>query len=328
MQLTIISDVTEAVKAKRAYTHEHIEQALQVINLPTHPSFSPTLAGSGYFAAWLSIYRQLIDVEPGSIYDLCGLNATMVSELELTGVRQLVDIPGDFSLTATQSLQVQATRQGSPIIHKDKIKEFLDNLVFPLYFFDYETLASIVPYFDGMKPYKQYPFQYSLHILDAPDAVLRHKEYLHRDNSNPAETLSRTLKSQIGDSGSVVTWNMGFERGCNTLVGSMVPEYTQFYKDLNKRIVDLKTPFSSCWYVDKDFRGSASLKNVLPVVVPELSYKILGIQEGNSAQRLWMEAVLDGKRVGEREQILSDLIEYCKLDTLAMVEIYKKLLAI
>ena len=58
---------------------------------------------------------------------------------------------------------------------------------------------------------------------------------------------------------------------------------------------------------------------------PELSYKDLGIQDGNSAQRLWMEAVLDETRADQKDQILADLTEYCKMDTWAMVEIYWKL---
>lgn len=33
-----------------------------------------------------------------------------------------------------------------------------------------------------------------------------------------------------------------------------------------------------------------------------------------------MEAVLDGTRADQKDQILSDLIEYCKLDTLAMLK--------
>src|SRR5665811_1822961 len=143
-----------------------------------------------------------------------------------------------------------------------------------------------------------------------------------RDSTNPAEPLSKTLKSQIGDAGSVITWNMSFEKACNKVLGELVPEYAEFYENLNSRIVDLMIPFSNGWYVDKDFYGSASIKNVLPVLAPDLSYKVLGIQEGGSAQRLWMEAVLDGKRDGEKEQILRDLVEYCGLDTMAMVKIY------
>lgn len=104
-----------------------------------------------------------------------------------------------------------------------------------------------------------------------------------------------------------------------------VPEAAEFLADINNRMVDLMIPFSQNYYVDADFCGSASIKNVLPVLVPELSYKTLDIQEGGTAQRLWMEAALDGKHPDEKEKIFSDLVEYCKLDTLAMVEIHRKL---
>lgn len=104
-----------------------------------------------------------------------------------------------------------------------------------------------------------------------------------------------------------------------------MPEYKEAMEAINDRVVDLMIPFKQKWYDDKRFSDSASIKYVLPVMVPELSYKTLGIQEGGSAQRLWMEAILDGKRESEREKILADLVEYCGLDTLAMVEIYRKL---
>ena len=327
-ELTGITDVTETVKAKRELTLDYIESALKVAESSKIPNISPALARLGSFSDWLEIYRGLKNVEPESIYDLCVVGAKRTGELESQGITRIVDIPDDFPLSIKQQLQVQATKQDKVILDKDKIKEYLEGLIYPLYFFDYETMMSIVPYFDGVRPYQQVPFQYSLHILDSPKAKPRHVEYLHRDNTNPAGPLSKILKSQIGEEGSVVTWNMSFEKSCNTLLGSLVPEYSEFYENLNKRIVDLMLPFSNGWYVDKGFHGSASIKNVLPVLVPELSYKALGIQEGGSAQRLWMEAVLDGKRGNEKDKILSDLVEYCKLDTLAMVEIYKKLTAI
>ena len=105
----------------------------------------------------------------------------------------------------------------------------------------------------------------------------------------------------------------------------MMPELKEAMEALNGRVVDLMTPFKMKWYHDDRFNGSASIKQVLPVLCPKLSYKDLGIQEGGSAQRLWMEAVLDGKRESEKEKILSDLVEYCGLDTMAMVEIWRVL---
>ena len=224
-----------------------------------------------------------------------------------------------------QALQVWTTKTNKQIVKKDKIKNFLSTFEYPLYFLDYETLSSVIPYFDGLAPYAQIPFQYSLHILDSPDGELRHATYLHKENTNPARSLSKSLKSNIGKEGTVLVWSESFEKNCNKSLGSILPEYESFYEKLNERIDDLMIPFSSNWYVHKDFGGSASIKTILPVLVTELSYKELGIQDGASAQRLWMEAVLDGKREGEKDKILEDLDVYCKLDTLAMVEIYNQL---
>jgi hypothetical protein len=102
----------------------------------------------------------------------------------------------------------------------------------------------------------------------------------------------------------------------------MLPEYAEALESINDRVVDLIIPFRKKWYDDPRCEGSASIKDVMPVLCPHLSYKELGIQEGGSAQRLWMEAVLDSKRTDQKEQILKDLTDYCKLDTFAMVEIF------
>ncbi len=322
-RITAVTDVTESVKKLRDQTKEQVKKALEVASSDTCPDPSPAYAGPGYFNDWLSVYKSHIDIEPGSIFDLGQLSAKQFEQLEASGISKLLDIPENFELKPKQALQLEAIKIDRPIIHEKPIKEFLNSFEFPLYFLDYETMGSVIPCFDGMQPYKQYPFQYSLHILDSPDSKLRHVEYLHTDNSNPIEPLSKILKSHIGDSGTVITWNMGFEKGCNAMIGSLLPEYDQFYMDLNERIVDLGLPFAKGWYTDKDFRTKWSIKDVLPVLIPKLSYKEIGIQDGMAAQRTWMATVLDGDNEGAREQILKDLIEYCKLDTLAMVKIWE-----
>lgn len=326
--LTVITDITEKVKARRALTMKHIEQALVIAKSIKCPDISPSLASMGSLADWLQIYRGLVDVEDASIYDLCVPGAKRLAELEGLGIKRIVDIPDDFDLTEKQKLQLVATKQNKVLKDEQNLKNFLNNLEFPLYFLDYETLASTVPYFDGIKPYQQLPFQYSIHILDSPDGELRQEEYLHKDSTNPAKPLSEKLIKDLGTSGSILVWYEGFEKARNTELGELIPENREALEAINDRVVDLMIPFSNGWYVHKDFCGSASIKHVLPVLVPELSYKALGIQEGGSAQRLWMEAVLDGKRDSEREQILSDLLEYCGLDTMAMVEIYRKLITL
>lgn len=216
----------------------------------------------------------------------------------------------------------------APTIQQNEVKNFLDSLKYPLYFLDYETMSGLIPYFDGHRPYQQVPFQYSLHIIREAGFDVEHHEFLHRENSDPSRPLVEQLIQDIGTDGTVLVWYEQFEKSRNSELGDMIPEHKEAMKAINNRVIDLILPFKNKWYDDPRFEGSASIKQVLPVLCPELSYKTLGIQEGGSAQRLWMEAVLDDKRVDQKEQILADLIEYCKLDTLAMVEIYRKLAAV
>lgn len=327
-RLVATANVTEAVKHELHRTERNIAAAIEVAKSSKMPDPSPSGARLGSYKEWLEVYKNITPVPEGSIYELCRLNAGTVKLIETEGITKLAEIPEGLVDKKQQHWQLQAVKQGSPIIDTEKIAKFIDSLKFPLYFFDYETLSSCVPYFDGTRPYQQLPFQYSLHVLDSPGSELRHYSYLHTDNKPPFEPLSRALQEQIGSSGSVVAWNMGFEKSCNTAIAKIVPEYEQFYENLNSRMVDLMLPFSSGHYIDAGFMGSASLKNVLPVLVPELSYKELGIQEGGAAQRAWMDAVLYEKRTDEREQILADLLQYCELDTLAMVKIYQYLVEI
>jgi hypothetical protein len=324
-QLCTTEDVTSEVFAIQGETVIHIQTALEILQSSSIPDMSPSLAANGAFGEWLEIFLSINPQPEDSIYKLATLNAKTVKQLEESGIRSIADIPDDFPLTAKQQKQVEATKLNSALIEEESIRNFMKDLEYPLYFLDYETLASVVPPFDGTKSYQQIPFQYSLHVIDSPDSQLRHLEFLHTRATNPMQDISESLRKHIGDSGTVLAWNMGFEKSCNSLLAENTPHLADFLLDLNERMNDLMIPFSKLWYVRKEFCGSASIKKVLPVIVPELSYTNLHIKDGASAQRLWMQAVVDGKDVIDRELLFTSLLEYCKLDTLAMVEIYNVL---
>lgn len=327
-ELVAREDVTEKVFEIEALTNTQIDDALTVMRSEECPDISPSKAKLGSLSSWMVIYRNLVDVPEYSIYDLAAPGTARLAKLEELGIKTIVDIPESSPLTPKQELQVLATKKNTPIINQDAIRAYMSELTFPLYFLDYETYSGVIPYFDGQKPYQQIPFQYSLHVLDSPDAELRHIEYLHEESTDPIVALSDSLRANIGDTGSVITWNMSFEKSCNTRIGELFPEYAEFYSQVNDRVIDLAVPFANDMYVDKRFAGRYSIKYILPVLVPELSYKALRIQEGGSAQRLWMDAVLDGNNEDGKQQILDDLVDYCELDTLAMVEIYRKLVSL
>jgi hypothetical protein len=248
-----------------------------------------------------------------------------IGELEDRGIVTIDQIPDELKLTPRQKNQVTAVKSGERYIDRQMINNWLKRIEYPLYFFDYETLGDLIPPFDGMRPYLQIPFQYSLHKLDKPGGTLTHMEYLHQEKTNPGRQLARQLQQEIGSEGTVLVWNEGFEKSVNDLLGQMLPDQRKFFLALNRRIEDLMVPFAKGWWVDKDFFGSASLKKVQPVLAPDLSYRALTIGEGGAAQRIWMETFLEGKNQDKKAQIAADLLTYCKYDTLVMVKILEVL---
>ena len=158
---------------------------------------------------------------------------------------------------------------------------------------------------------------------------LIHKEYLHTTPDLPAAAITARLKADIGPTGTVLAWYDSFEKGRNDVLAALLPAEAAFFADLNARIQDLMKPFSDGHFVDKAFMGSASIKKVLPVLVPEMSYVGLDIKEGQTAQRLWVEAVIYGQGTeAEKAKLFANLLAYCKQDTRAMVKIYEALLEV
>ena len=323
--ISVVTDVTDDVKDKITQTRANLLDLFKVLESSTQPDLSPRYT-TGRLSDWMDVYKFIHqDLDKFSIYNLCRLSPSLIGELEDIDVKLIQDIPSNIKLATKQQGQVEATKLDGQIIDKKRIKEFIDQIKYPLYFLDYETMSGVIPTFDGTKPYQQLPFQYSLYVIDSPGADAKHLEYLHRENTFPCLPMLKRLKEDIGTEGTIFVWHESFEKSRNTELGELFPEYADFMASVNDRIIDLKTPFSKDWFVDKNFFGSASIKDVMPALVTDLSYKELLIHEGNAAQRVWMETVLEGKNSEKRDEIMNALIEYCKLDTLAMVRLYEVL---
>ncbi len=211
-------------------------------------------------------------------------------------------------------------------IDKDAIRSELDGLQYPLYFLDYETQHSAVPTFDGYRPYQQMVFQYSVHVVREPGMEPEHYEFLADQPKDPASMVAESLKKHIGDVGSVIVWNARFEASRNAEIGEHLPEFADFMADINNRIYDLMMIVKKGYYVDSRFGGSASIKRVLPVMCPELSYNDLTIHEGGTASASWATLTNPAIPVDQREQLRKDMLAYCGLDTYAMYAIFLKLL--
>jgi len=260
-----------------------------------------------------------------SIFNISNLRETKKFDLYDKNIINFKDIPEDYPLNYNQWMQVNSELNNETIINKEKIREFVNDLKYPLSFMDFETFKTAIPIFDVTRPYQALVFQYSLHILPTNDGELQHKEYLAEfDGSDPRVRFIEQLINDCGKNGDILVYNIGFERGKLNDLAIAFPKYSISIKKIIDRLKDLMIPFQQRWYYTPAMWGSYSIKKVLPAMVPELSYDDLNIGEGGTASDTF-SSMLTGAFEGDVVQTRRDLLEYCKMDTFAMVKILEKL---
>ena len=262
-----------------------------------------------------------------SVHDIARIGSAKarLSELVDRGILAITDVPDDSPLSVKQQNQVRAAKTQREVIDCGAIETLLNPYTYPIAFFDYETYAAGVPRFVGYRAFDQIPFQFSLDVMTAPDATIVHHEFLFTEPQCPDSVVIEALQQMIPPTGSIVTWNKSFEMTINKRLAERNPVATHFVEAVNTRVVDLMHVFTSHACIHPGFKGSNSIKAVLPVLVPALSYKELDIQEGGTASDTYNKIVTGAYGKHEIEAQRRALLKYCALDTQAMVEIWRVL---
>ena len=257
---------------------------------------------------------------------------------------------------------------------------------YPLFFFDYEGIRTLVPLSPGRRPYAQTAFQWSCHIIDKPGAPLRHKEFLDFDNDDPTLACLNSLRELIGDQGTFYHWanyevtvtrEITLELETRYPADKSIQDLVAWSKrtfgvneenrklggpDASERIVDLLKVAQEHYY-HPDQEGSFSIKKVLPVIwknpeVKAIFPKYRQMEDGSDAADPYDTLLFNTKERPELSHIPKDkfaetrngtdammsymkcrfgkeskdpalkaiytgaILEYCELDTAAMVMIW------
>ena len=233
----------------------------------------------------------------------------------------------NFAAMSLKAVRVRNTKIKGIYSEADKIRAFLKQLSYPLYFLDFETMQPVILLFQGTKPYQQIPFQYSLHYIEKEGDPLQHKEFLAESGENPMRVIAEALCRDIPEDVCVTAYNKAFE--CTRLkeLAKMFPDLEEHLLNIERHIFDLLIPFQSGYYYNRAMGGSFSIKSVLPAIFPndpELDYHSLeGVHNGSEAMAIFPKI----KEMPEEEQrkARKNLLKYCELDTYAMVKIWEEL---
>lgn len=320
-------DFTERASALFAAVRAEMDAAHDLISRAEMPAAPCGCLYKGRSSQCTSFSFINPTVPDYSVHDLSRIGASprKLRTLVDAGVLDIRDVPADFDLTPPQRHQVDAAKRRQPFADLAPLSAFLDRLRFPIAFLDYETYPCALPRFAGYGPFHHVPFQFSLHTVEAPGGAAEHREFLYTETGCPDRPFVAALKAALPAHGTIIAWNKPFEKGINARLAERLPDEAAYLGAVNARVEDLMDVFSEQMVVHPGFRGKTSIKWVLPALVPALSYKGLAIQEGATASETWNAIVTGELETGEAEAARRNLLAYCGLDSLAMVEIWRAL---
>lgn len=324
-KLFTINDETERAFAR----HESVEKLLEFLSQDLDFSTEPDIniaehCFSPYPCGYFGYCTRHLPKE--NIFTLKNLNKNDKLRMYHSGIHSFSDVINEKNTFSKLRPVIKDQLLKKKIVKKEEIGRFIKNFYFPLYYLDFETVQYAIPPYDGMKPYQQMPFQYSLHI-EYEDGTLEHKEYLACDGFDCREELAIRLINDIPRHSCSIAYNMSFEKGIIADLAFQYPKYYTDLMDIYNNMLDLMIPFKNHWYYDEAMQGSYSIKYVLPALFPNdkaMDYNSLeGVKRGDEAMAAFKYMPMMSKE--EKENIRKQLLKYCELDTYAMVMIMQKL---
>jgi len=240
------------------------------------------------------------------------------------GIHRISELPKDAKLPFAARRQCRALASGQLIVEKtlrDALAPFEE---LPLGFLDFETVSRAVPVWQAMAPWGMAAAQFSYHE-SLPGGDHRHVEHLAEGPQDARPLVAERLVEATRNAAKVVAYSP-FEKTRIRALITEVPALAPELAALEAKLVDLH-PILRDHVYHPAFRGSFSLKYVLPAMVPDLSYDDLVIVDGRlaSVEIARLLFVADRIPAAERDRVRSDLLAYCKRDTWAMVRLLDEL---
>lgn len=266
------------------------------------------------------------DREPTAVDHVSTLHrgGDLVSSLMAAGYERITEVPSELLANRGQRIQQQSLRLGAPYKDPPALREFLASLSYPIHYLDFEAITEPVPRFVGTRPWEHVPFLFSVHTEQAPGQSLTHSWYCMTPGRDERREFIDRLLDTVADGGSVVVYGAAFERGVLARLADVFPAEAELIEAVLARITDLLGPFSGFHYYDPRQRGKVRLKTMLPIL-GEKDYSHLAIRDGYAANLAYRDLC---ERSDSAPEVITNLADYCAMDTRAMVLIVEKLRAI
>jgi len=259
-----------------------------------------------------------------AIDELNGIRALTLAELRDQGVETIPHIPSDFPLKPLHARQRAAVLQNEVVVEPG-LARALAAYRYPIAMLDFETVGPALPVWNGCRPLTAVPVQFSVHTLHENGEVT-HNAYLAEGKGDPRPAVAAAAAQALDGAATILGWHASVEKRCLTQLAEASPEHAAALLEARDKTQDLLVVVKNHLY-HLDFRGSFSIKNVVPALLPELAYDELDVADGMAASNL-LESVLcrpDELGANQCESLKAQLRAYCEHDTAVLVALFRLL---
>jgi hypothetical protein len=319
--LFVENDLTEEALGRRDEVSHWVDEARTVASCRDEPAIKTGKQCSDPYECGFWDYCR--SQEPQADYPvewLPRLRSNAVKDLlNSHQISDMRDLPDEL-LNDVQRRVKAHTLSGEPFFDRAGAAAELASYKLPAFCLDFETIQFAVPIWKGTRPYRQIPFQFSLHRL-SDGGQTEHSEFLDLSGDDPSEKFAEALVAACGETGAVFVYNAAFEKSRIKELAERLPRLANELLAINDRVVDL-LPIVRQHYYHPSQQGSWSIKSVLPAIAPELSYDALDVvKDGGMAMTAYLEAIHPQTHEARRAEIHRQLLDYCALDTFALVRV-------
>jgi hypothetical protein len=283
-KLFVLENVTSRAKKVQPLITRHLNQFKKILGKDTCPSIG---IGEHCFKPYPCSFMQHCwkNIQENSVWNIGGIRKSKASKLFSSGIVKPEEIPRNTKLRETQWIEIDSAIENKPSVNRKELKNFLHSLNVdgPLLFMDFETEMPAIPKYSGTGPYEQLCFQYCILYQKNSDAEFERREFIAEPGHDPRGVFIKNLLNDTKDAGNIIVYNEVFEKSRLKELAVLFPEYAIEIEKRIERIRDLMYPFAQRHFYHPAFKGKHSIKSVLPVLCPELSYNNLEIRNGAMA---------------------------------------------
>ena len=121
---------------------------------------------------------------------------------------------------------------------KNDLNKFNDNISYPIYYLSFETFQQIIPKWQGVSPYQDIPYQYTLYKF-YEDGTCNHSQFLCKKEIDSRKNIARNLIEDIQKNTTVLVQNAEFKKEIIRKLANSFGEFTYDLMSIHDNIKEI-----------------------------------------------------------------------------------------